>query len=99
MKVAGFTFAPDPTVKGFYSIDGVIENAGSSGCKSPKAVVAYHGADGRLVLADAITPDEYFQKILPPGGSVPFRVNARSDEGGLIKTARAWGDCDLADDE
>jgi hypothetical protein len=99
MKVSGFAFTPDPTVKGFYSVSGVIENAGSEGCKSPKAVLAFYGADGRLVSADAHTPDEYFQKILAPGGSVRFRINAKSDEDGLIKTAKAWGDCDLSDDE
>jgi hypothetical protein len=81
---------------GWYSVSGSVKNVGSVGCRSPKAVIGCYQADGKLYGADSAQPDQTFQKMLPPGQSVPFSIKAIDNPGGnTITDVRAWADCEL----
>ncbi|MCU0241442.1 MAG: hypothetical protein MUF51_03350 [Vicinamibacteria bacterium] len=77
---------------GYYEVSGTIRNVGTVPCRSPKAVLAFYTADGKVQHATYEGPDEYFQKHLAPGASVAFsRKNIIDGKG--AKSVKAWGDC------
>jgi hypothetical protein len=91
-------FDPKKGTDGWYSVTGRIKNVGKTGCRSPKAVIGVYGKDGKMARVLAETPDSTFQKILPPGGAVAFKIRSIENPGGnTIGKMKAWGDCSPQD--
>jgi hypothetical protein len=87
-------FDPKKANDGWYSVTGRIKNVGKVGCRSPKAVIGVYGKDGKMVRVLTETPDSTFQKILPPGAAVAFKIKSIENPGGnTIGKMKAWGDC------
>jgi hypothetical protein len=87
-------FDPKKANDGWYSVTGRIKNVGKVGCRSPKAVIGVYGKDGEMVRVLTETPDSTFQKILPPGAAVAFKIKSIENPGGnTIGKMKAWGDC------
>jgi hypothetical protein len=80
------------TELGYFEVSGTIRNVGTVPCRSPKAVLGFYTADGKVMHATDEEPDEMFQKQLAPGKTVPFfRKNIMDAKG--AKDVKAWGDC------
>ncbi len=71
---------------------GKIVNKGTVPCRSPKAVLGYMMAGGKVWEAKSEEPDEMFQKMLEPGKSVAFTLK-NADAGKDVVDIKAWGDC------
>jgi hypothetical protein len=91
-------FDPKKGTDGWYSVTGRIKNVGKIDCRSPEAVIGIYGKDGKMVRVLSEAPDSTFQKILPPGGAVAFKIRSIENSGGnTIGKMKAWGDCSPQD--
>jgi hypothetical protein len=77
---------------GYFEVSGTIRNVGTVPCRTPKAVLGFYNADGKLMHATDEEPDEMFQKHLAPGKTVRFSRRNIIDAKGA-KDVKAWGDC------
>lgn len=93
MALSGF--AADRQADGSYAFRGSIENRGSVGCRTPRAVIGFYGADGKLVAASTETPDATFQKVLAPGRSIEVPRRAYEPSGLPVTRVQGFADCDV----
>lgn len=85
-------FRPVRAEDGTWEVSGTIQVAGSQPCRSPKAVLAFYAADGKVTHATYEEPEATFQKEVAPGHTVAFSRKAIPDPEGA-REAKAWGDC------
>lgn len=79
---------------GDHALSGVLRNSGNVPCRSPKIVLGLYDANARLLDADYVQPDEFFQKKLAPGKMVRFGRNSLSSPAwGKLVSFKYWGDC------
>lgn len=77
---------------GFYTVTGKIRASTPAGCRSPQAVIAIYGDDGRVIDAKSSDLDPWFQKLMPAGEAGDFR-RLFNLEGATVKSFKVWGDC------
>lgn len=93
VRVEGFVTRSDDV--GSHQVAGTLRNVGQASCRSPKVVLGLYDAAGMLIDATSVQPDEMFQRLLPPGGTVSFARPAIQDpDTGTIARIETWGDCD-----
>ncbi len=85
--------APD----GRWSASGRIENRGSFGCRTPKAIIGLYNHEGKLAATTTVEPDEMFQKVLAPGRSVAFSSPPLREDGVTVTSLKVWADCSPLD--
>lgn len=85
------------TPDGHLSASGRIENRGSVGCRTPKAIIGLYDREGKLAATTTVEPDEMFQKVLAPGRSVAFSSPPLREDGVTVTSLKVWADCSPLD--